>query len=305
MKDIYYCHWLKWYLKYKNDIKTIAMLSPDYGQYDILRSIVEKDVKIKQLYFKDWNLYNKNKNNYDVIIASHVFMYSKDPKLWFANVLDSCKYLWINDSINRYLGDNGDQLNISDDNGNNNPDNMRFDYLPNYRSMFNNSYDISKYEISDIEIFDGSPENDREIHYGFICNMFGNIETNFDKTYKSLLETNDKYLLEKIYNRKETIDYFVKQKSFYNKSLNVFNYTRELDKIPKNVMIVAHFDDEILFGGEELIKNNDYLIVVCTNKYWAEKEFKKYMEELNIKNYIFYCNFCTYDVKCNFDYNFS
>jgi len=48
----------------------------------------------------------------------------------------------------------------------------------------------------------------------------------------------------------------------------------------KNVMIVAHPDDEMIWGGAHLIED-DYLVVciTCGNKKTRLKEFKKVMEE--------------------------
>jgi LmbE family N-acetylglucosaminyl deacetylase len=50
-------------------------------------------------------------------------------------------------------------------------------------------------------------------------------------------------------------------------------------------MIVAHPDDELIFGGEELIKHgSDYKVICLTNKSnkIRSKEFKQVMEKLNV-----------------------
>lgn len=58
----------------------------------------------------------------------------------------------------------------------------------------------------------------------------------------------------------------------------------EEDKIASinNVMIIAHPDDEILWGGEQLLKEN-YLVVCLTNggNKTRRKEFEKVMQETN------------------------
>ena len=56
----------------------------------------------------------------------------------------------------------------------------------------------------------------------------------------------------------------------------------------KNLMIVAHPDDELVFGGAELIKYGILYKVVCisykNNKIRA-KEFENVMTQLNVSSY--------------------
>jgi|TARA_B110000259_G_C13967559_1_gene383294 LmbE family N-acetylglucosaminyl deacetylase len=51
-----------------------------------------------------------------------------------------------------------------------------------------------------------------------------------------------------------------------------------------NVMIVAHPDDELIFGGSELIKNKNYKVICITNQDNEQrfKEFTGLMKELKI-----------------------
>ena len=57
----------------------------------------------------------------------------------------------------------------------------------------------------------------------------------------------------------------------------------------KICMIVAHFDDEIIFGGNELLKNinDEYTVIVCTTKkgLWKNK-FDIIMDKLNVRHTI-------------------
>jgi hypothetical protein len=51
-----------------------------------------------------WDLKDRGKQNFDIIVAANVFMYSADPELWFRNVLSSCKYLVLLDIVRRRRG---------------------------------------------------------------------------------------------------------------------------------------------------------------------------------------------------------
>ena len=54
------------------------------------------------------------------------------------------------------------------------------------------------------------------------------------------------------------------------------------------LMIVAHPDDELVFGGAELIKYGEQYKVVCIsykNDKIRSKEFQNVMKQLNISNY--------------------
>jgi LmbE family N-acetylglucosaminyl deacetylase len=55
----------------------------------------------------------------------------------------------------------------------------------------------------------------------------------------------------------------------------------------KNIMIVAHPDDELIFGGKELIKNSGKYLVICLT---------------NLDNSIRYTEFVKMSNKLNFDY---
>ena len=48
-----------------------------------------------------WDLNKPNKHRWDLLIASSVFMYSKNPALWFQHVFASCKYFLLLDLVRR------------------------------------------------------------------------------------------------------------------------------------------------------------------------------------------------------------
>ena len=50
-----------------------------------------------------------------------------------------------------------------------------------------------------------------------------------------------------------------------------------------NLMIVAHCDDEMFFGGQELLIEPSKYEVLCTTKNGNENEFIKIMDTLKIK----------------------
>lgn len=58
--------------------------------------------------------------------------------------------------------------------------------------------------------------------------------------------------------------------------------TKNKKKTIKNIMIVAHPDDELIFGGAELIKNKNYKVICMTNQdnKGRLKEFTGLMNEL-------------------------
>lgn len=68
---------------------------------------------------------------------------------------------------------------------------------------------------------------------------------------------------------------------------NSLNKSQNIDLLNK-LMIVAHPDDELLFGGYYLIKYQGWDVICLTNKdNWVRyNEFKTVMEKLNINYYI-------------------
>lgn len=70
-------------------------------QYRLLQKIFP-NANIWVCTIKNWNLNNQNKRHYDLICAMNVFHYAKQPTIWFENVLNACRYFWIQDIINRW-----------------------------------------------------------------------------------------------------------------------------------------------------------------------------------------------------------
>jgi len=71
------------------------------------------------------------------------------------------------------------------------------------------------------------------------------------------------------------------------KSAEVLNQSFN-DYQSKKLMIVAHPDDELIFGGAELIKyGSEYKVICLTNKSneIRSKEFKRVMEKLNVRSW--------------------
>jgi len=48
-----------------------------------------------------WDLNDPGSMQFDVLVASSVFMYSSDPALWFRHVLAACKYFLMVDLVRR------------------------------------------------------------------------------------------------------------------------------------------------------------------------------------------------------------
>ena len=63
-----------------------------------------------------WDLNEPTEERFDLLVASNVFMYSRDPERWFANVLDACAYFLLIDLVRRQrssdseFGRDGDSL---------------------------------------------------------------------------------------------------------------------------------------------------------------------------------------------------
>ena len=137
-KDLsaYSRYFTKWcnqldYLEY------VCMLSPNRQQYDFVKRLFPK-AKLHWSTVNDWDLNKSNDAKYDLIIACNVFHYSPNPDLWFKNVLDSCRYFWIQDLIDRYRSSNG-QLGTDGDS-------RRYSYMPDYKSEYPESFDLSLYD---------------------------------------------------------------------------------------------------------------------------------------------------------------
>jgi hypothetical protein len=100
----------------ERSIASILLISPNRDQYRQFR----KAYPAAKIYCSDrpaWDLNERREWRFDLIFASNVFMYSPAPRLWFENVLRSCRHFLVQDLVNRrrstvppYLGDDHDAI---------------------------------------------------------------------------------------------------------------------------------------------------------------------------------------------------
>ena len=114
------------------EISTVSILSPHPKQLDLIRSLFPNR-SIHSLSRQDWDLANSVSREWDLVVAMNVFHYSQSPELWFNNILDSCKWFWIQDLIYRPRGPKGFGTD---------GDCMRYSYSPDIVSPYKNAYDI-------------------------------------------------------------------------------------------------------------------------------------------------------------------
>ena len=86
-----------------SDCKNNLIVSPVIEQMNLMCDVF--GVCPKMSFKTDWNLMEKGNNTYDIIFASNVFMYIKEPKIAIENVLDCCKWFVLQDLITYYRGD--------------------------------------------------------------------------------------------------------------------------------------------------------------------------------------------------------
>lgn len=125
----------KWFPKWREDFKSICLLSPWEAQYDVVRATF-LEAEIVSLSKAEWDLRESHSESYDLICAMNVFQYAKDPATWFSNVFKSCKYFWIQDLVNRARGSEG---HLCETDG----DAMRYCYRPEVLSDFGQAFDLS------------------------------------------------------------------------------------------------------------------------------------------------------------------
>ena len=146
-------------------IKEITLLSPNEEQYQLIKKIFSK-ANITVYTIKSWKLDYPNKRHYDLICAMNVFMYSKRPILWFENVLNYCRYFWLQDLINRYRNKEGQPIQLGNDG-----DSMRYSFSPNIQSTFEGAFDLAVFKEKIID-FHAYPTKGGNMH--FLCCMKGN-----------------------------------------------------------------------------------------------------------------------------------
>ena len=86
---------------------------------------------------------------------------------------------------------------------------------------------------------------------------------------KEYIVNRKKFILDSIkkeYKKSRTIDSYERQINYYNDELckKELIIQTNIEKVD-NIMIVAHPDDETIFGFNELYNNENWLLIVCTN----------------------------------------
>ena len=141
------------------EVEDIGLLSGGGVESYILQKLYP-NAWITELSIDDWNLTNKGDKNFDLIVACNVFMYSRDPESWFKNVLERCKYFWIQDLIRSWRCDASECADGPGGDG----DCMRFTMPPNYLARVDHAYDLTRLSDRIVE-FDpyktqGRPDKD-------------------------------------------------------------------------------------------------------------------------------------------------
>lgn len=171
----------------KNDkyINTVAIHSPYIGKKERAEINTEarvfneifKNKKIYLLSKKNWDLNDKIPVKFDLLIVNNVFMYSNNPELWFGNVFNSCKFLIVQDLINRKRGgednDYTNQFHKTVDDGDEDEDSMRYSFSHlDQNSLSKIQYDLSKKfanRIINVEFYKTNNVNGKN----FICAFRG------------------------------------------------------------------------------------------------------------------------------------
>ncbi len=178
------------------------MLSPNETQYRLIQKIFP-NANISVCTIKNWNLNNQSKRHYDLICAMNVFHYAKQPAIWFENVLNACRYFWIQDIINRWRSKPGCYSQFGYDG-----DSMRYSFLPEIHSDFEGAFDLSKYKEKIID-FHAYPTKcgPKSENMNFVCCMKGNCTSdNIEVSNKTILvihslKVTTKFRIERLYSK--------------------------------------------------------------------------------------------------------
>ncbi len=132
-------HFPKWKKKIKQEIKTIGILSTSGHENNIIKNIFP-DAWITDLNQNAWDLFKPGKEEFDLILACNVFMYSSDPDVWFKHIFEKCKYFWMEDLIRSWR-----MLSKECANGfGGDDDMMRFCMPPDHLARVEHAYDLRK-----------------------------------------------------------------------------------------------------------------------------------------------------------------
>ena len=173
----YMIFWTKFLKENGRDIKTVAIHSPSQ-EYSLYTEIFKKK-NIYNLNKKNWNLNEEIKVTFDLIIFNNVIMYSKNPERWLKNIFNSCKFVIIQDVIDRKRNDDDkgmlSQLSLADSG-----DSMRYSFSHlNQISQSRIKYDISnlKNRVLNVNFYKTESPNSKH----FICSLKGDKPLENDK----------------------------------------------------------------------------------------------------------------------------
>lgn len=173
----YKIFWTKFLKEYGRDIKTVAIHSA--AEERVIFDEIFKEKNIYNLNKKNWNLNEEIKVTFDLIIFNNIIMYSKNPERWLKNIFNSCKFVIIQDLIDRKRNDDDEgmrsQLSLADSG-----DSMRYSFSHlNQISQSYVKYDISnlKNRVLNVNFYKTESPNSKH----FICSLKGDKPLENDK----------------------------------------------------------------------------------------------------------------------------
>ena len=177
MEDLeqYKIFWTKFLKVHDRGIRTVAIHSPVRDDAIILQEVF-RNKKVYSLDITKWNLNEPFDSVFDLLIINNVVCMSHNPSRWMANIFNSCKFVIIQDMMDRKR--NSDNKGMSSqfslaDSG----DSMRFSFSHlNEVSQSRVRYDLSnlKSRILDVNTYKASKtlENNEPSKH-FICAFKG------------------------------------------------------------------------------------------------------------------------------------
>ena len=173
----YKIFWTKFLKEYGRDIKTVAIHSA--AEERVIFDEIFKEKNIYNLNKKNWNLNEEITVTFDLIIFNNIIMYSKNPERWLKNIFNSCKFVIIQDVIDRKRNDDDkgmlSQLSLADSG-----DSMRYSFSHlNQISQSRIKYDISnlKNRVLNVNFYKTESPNSKH----FICSLKGDKPLENDK----------------------------------------------------------------------------------------------------------------------------
>lgn len=117
----------------------IAILSPSHQEIQLLKELFP-EARVTELQQEDWDLNDPGKCDFDLILACNVFMCASQPRVWFENILNRCKYFWIQDNIRAWRTEDRE---LGGRSGRDN-DVMRFSMPPDHMARIEEAYDLTE-----------------------------------------------------------------------------------------------------------------------------------------------------------------